>query len=94
MRLAPAVVDVEVRHGQAGAGQALDGPRVRHHGGVDAVEGAALEHEHLAAAALFGGCPEDAHGQAEVVGHRGQGQAGAHGHGGDDVVSAGVTHLG
>jgi hypothetical protein len=47
-------VHVEVGHGQAGAGQALGRPRVDHHGGVDAVEGAPLEHEDLAAAALLG----------------------------------------
>ena len=45
------------------------GPGVDHHRGVDAVEGAALEHEHLAAAALLGRGAEHAHGEPEVVGH-------------------------
>ena len=67
---------------------------VHHHRGVDAVEGAPVEQEDLAPAALLGGRAEDAHREAEVVGHPGECQAGADGGGGDDVVAAGMAHAG
>ena len=51
--------DVEVGHGEAGAGQTLDRPGVDHHGGVDAVEGATVQHEDFAATPLLGGRAED-----------------------------------
>ena len=86
--------DVEVGHGEAGAGQALDRPGVDHHGGVDVLEGAAVQHEDFAAAPLLGGRAEHPHLQAYVVGHRGQGQPGPHGARRDDVVAAGVAHVG
>ena len=61
---------------------------------MDAGEGAAFEHEHLAPAALLGRRAEHADRQAELVGHRGQRQAGPDGGGGDDVVPAGVPDVG
>ena len=48
------VVDVEVVDGQAGGDEPVLGPGVDHHRRVGAVEGAALEQEDLAAAALLG----------------------------------------
>ena len=61
---------------------------------MDAVEGAPLEHEDLAAAALLGRGAQHLDGEAQVVGHLGQGQAGTDGGGGDDVVAAGVADAG
>ena len=92
--LASAEVDVVVGHGEAGGRQALGRPGVHHHGGVDAGEGAAFEHEDLAAAALLGGGAEHADGEPELVGHGGQGQPGPDRGGGDDVVTAGVADVG
>ena len=40
------------------------------------------------------GVPEDAHGEPELVRHGGQGEAGADRGRGDDVVPAGVAHVG
>ena len=85
---------VEMGHGQAGADEPLGGPRVHHHGGVHAGEGAALEHEDLAAAALLGRGAEHPDAESDVVGDRGQGQPRADGRGRDDVVPAGVAHVG
>ena len=53
VRLPPGVVDVEMGHGEARARQPLSRPGVHHHRGVHAGEGAALEHQDLAAAALL-----------------------------------------
>ena len=70
------------------------GTGVDHHRHVDAVEGAPLEQQDLAAAALLGRGADDPHGHAEVVGHGGQGQARADGGRGDHVVAAGVADPG
>src|ERR1700677_2611979 len=48
-------------------------------------EGAPVEHEDLAAAPLFGRRAENPHLQADLVGHRGQGQSGPHRGRRDDV---------
>jgi hypothetical protein len=85
---------VEVGHGQAGAGQALDRPGVDHHGGVDAVEGAPVQHERSCPAPLLGRRAEHPDLQADLVGHGGQGQPGPHRARRDDVVPAGVAHVG
>ena len=66
---------------------------VDHHGGVDALEGAPLGEEHLAAAALLGRRAEHDHPAAELVGERGRGEPGAEPGGADDVVPAGVADL-
>ena len=63
-------MDVEVVDGQAGGLETVLGPGVDHHRRVGAVEGAPLEQEDLAAAALFGRGAEDRDRQAEVVGQR------------------------
>ena len=91
MSFASAEVDVVVRHSEAGCREPLCRPGVHHHGGVDAAEGAALEHEDLTAAAFLGGSAEHADGEPEFVRHRGQGQSGPHRRGRDDVVPAGVA---
>src|SRR5687768_8552536 len=65
-----------------------------HHRRVHAVEGAALEHEDLAAAALLGRRAEHLHRDAEVVGQRSQRHSRAHARGGDDVVAARVPDAG
>ena len=54
----------------------------------------ALEHGDLAAAALLGRVPEHPHGEAQLVGHLGQSEAGPDGRGGDDVVAAGMADAG
>ena len=59
--------DVELAHGEARRVQALNRPRVHHHGQVDAIEPPTLEHERLATAGLFGGCAKDAYLDAELV---------------------------
>ena len=86
------VVDLEVVDGQAGGDEAVLGPGVDHHRGVGAVEGAALEEQDLAAAALLGRRAEHGDGEAEVVGHAGQGHPRPERRGGDEVVPAGVAH--
>ena len=91
--LAP-VADLPVADRQAGHRLTLDRRGVHHHRRVDAVEGAALEHQDLAAAALLGRRAEHLHGQPEVVGERGEREAGAGGRGGDDVVAARVADPG
>ena len=67
---------------------------MHHHGGVHAVEHAGIEHQDLATTTLFGRCPDDPHGKPELVGERGEGEAGADGGGRDDVVPAGMTDAG
>src|SRR5262245_6053021 len=67
---------------------------MRHHRRVHAGEGATLEEQDLAAAALLGRGADDAHGQADVVGDPGRRQAGSHGERRDHVVAAGVPDVG
>ncbi len=64
---------IEMRDGQAGAGQPFDRPGVDHHGGVDAVEGAPVEHQDLAPATFFGRRAQYPHGQPDRVSHGRQG---------------------
>jgi hypothetical protein len=54
----------------------------------------ALDEVHLAAVGLLRGRAEHGHPDAEVVDETGEGGPGAEGGGGDDVVAAGVAHLG
>ncbi len=56
-------------------------------------ERAALEHEHLAAAAFLGRRAEHPHGEPEVVRHCGQREPGSDSSGGNDVVAAGVPDV-
>ena len=74
-----------VMRAQVGAGG------VHHHRRVDAVEGALLDHEDLAAAALLGRGAQDHDPPAELVGEGRGGEPGAEPGGGDDVVAAGVA---
>jgi len=67
---------------------------VHHHRGVDAGEGAALEHEDLAAAAFLGGGAEHSHGDPEVVGERRQRERRRDRSGRDHVVPAGMSDAG
>ena len=60
---------VEVGDREAGGLEPLVGPRVDHHRRMDVVEDALLEHDHLAAAALFGRRAEHRHRDPELVGH-------------------------
>ena len=94
MGFTPREVDVVVGDSEAGPGQSFRRPRVHHHGGVDAGEGAAFEHEHLAPAALLGRGAEHADGEPELIGHRSQRQSGPDRRSGDDVVPAGVPDIG
>jgi hypothetical protein len=71
MGLLATELHVEVRHGQAGSGQALGRPGVDHHGGVDAFEGSPLQHEDLAPSTFLGRRAEYPDLQAYLVGHRG-----------------------
>jgi hypothetical protein len=68
--------------------------RVHHHGGVDRVEGAAADHELLAATALLGRRPQDGEGAAQRLGDGGRRQPGTESGRGDDVVAAGVADPG
>ena len=70
------------------------GPGVDHHRGVHVVEEAGVDQVDLAAAALLGGRAEQRHGQVELVGDGGQPDGRAQRGRGDDVVAAGVAHVG
>ena len=94
MGLPAGEVHIEVGDGQAGAGQAISRPRVDHHGGVHALEGAPFQHEDLASTALFGRRAQHSHLDSDLISHRGQGQPGTDGRGGNDVVPAGMAHVG
>ena len=65
--------------------------RVDHHRRVDALEGALLGHEDLAAAPFLGRRAQDQHPPARLLGERGGGQPGPEPGGADDVVAAGVA---
>ena len=67
---------------------------VHHHRRVDAVEHALVQHDDLAAAALFGRGAEDLHGDAEFVGERSEREARADRGAGDHVVATGVADAG
>ena len=66
MGLPAGEVHIEVGDGQAGGGQAFSRPRVDHHGGVHALEGAPFQHEDLASTALFGRGAQHAHLQTPI----------------------------
>jgi hypothetical protein len=67
-----------------------------HHGGVDAGERAALQHEDLAARIpfLFGWCAKNGDGQTEVVRNRGGADSCPRRTCRDEVVSTGVADAG
>lgn len=88
------VSHIEVGDRQAGRLQSIVGPRVDHHGGVDVVEGAPFEHHHLAAPALFGRGADDPDRHAQFVGDGKEAEARPDGRRGDDVVPAGMPHIG
>ncbi|WP_371801297.1 hypothetical protein OHA38_37365 [Streptomyces sp. NBC_01732] len=70
------------------------GKGVHHHRHCHIVEGAAFEHQHLAASLLLGRGAEELHPAAEFVGDRGQRDRRARTGGADDVVPAGMADLG
>jgi hypothetical protein len=72
----------------------VEGRWVHHHRGVHAGERAALEEQDLAASALLGGGPDDAHREADLVRDRRRRDARARGEGGDQVVATGVADVG
>ncbi len=92
MRGRAPVADVLMVDGEGLGPGGIGGAGVDHHRGVQPVEGAAIEHEDLPAAAFLGGGAEHGDGEPELVGQAGQ--AGADGGGGDDVVAAGVAEPG
>ena len=90
-RLAVEVV-VAGAGGQGREDVALGRSRVHHHRGVDAVEGAGLQHRDLAPAALLGRGPEHPDREVEVIGQVLQGQPGTDTGRDDHVVATGVSH--
>ena len=68
--------------------------RMHHHRQVDVVEGAAADHELLAAAALFGGRAQDGDPSPEGLGDLRHGDARAEPRGADDVVPARMADAG
>ena len=88
------VVGEELVDGDDVHGHQVHACGVDHHGRVDALEGAPLGQEHLAAAALLGGRPHDDDPPAELLRERRGGEAGAQARRGDDVVPAAVADLG
>ena len=88
------VVDVEGgprEHRRLGG---VDRRRMHHERGVNPGEGAALQEQDLAAAALLGGRPDDADGQADVVRDPRRRDGGTERDRRDDVVPARVAHAG
>ncbi len=67
---------------------------VDHHRGVDPVKRAGLDQVDLSTADLLSRSPEDRHAQPSLLSQGSQRDAGADCGGGDDVVTAGVPHLG
>jgi hypothetical protein len=64
---------------------------VKGEGGIDAIEGAALDHEHLATAAFLGGRTEDEDGAFAGCEGLLEGEGGGDAGDGDEVVPAGVA---
>ncbi len=87
-------MDAHVRDGADARIDVFDRSGMHHQRGVYAVEGAALEHEDLSAAALLGRCADHRQRDAELVDQRRERDAGAYRTGGDDVVPARVTDHG
>ena len=74
--------------------QGIDAGRMDHHGGIDAVEGAVLRHQFLAAALFLGGGTEIADAAGEAAVQFRQRQRGAEAGRRDDVVAAGMADAG
>ena len=66
---------------------------MQHHRSRDVVERSGLEQQRFSAAGLLGGCADQRHRQAQLVGHLRQCQRRADGRGGDDVVTAGMSDI-
>lgn len=94
VRLLAVVADLEMGHGQAVDVDAFLRAGVDHHGGVDAVKRAPVQHQDLAATALLGRCAQYPDGDTQVVCDRRQSHARAGSGSGDDVVAAGVADPG
>jgi hypothetical protein len=94
MRLATHVTDRDLGQRQRPCAGDVERSGVQHHRGADVVEGAGLEHQHLAAAGLLGGCTEQHDGQAQLTCDVGQRERGTDRRGRDDVVTARVPDLG
>jgi hypothetical protein len=91
----PAVVhDVELRHGDARHVHQVHAGGVDHECGVHTLEGSLARHQLLAATVLLGGGAQQAHTPGQPVAQARQRQRRAQAGGGDQVVSAGVPHLG
>ena len=94
MRFLAAVVHDHLGQRQRAGPGDVGRPGMHHHRHGDVVERPGLQHQCLAAAGLLGGSSQQRHRQAQVVGHLGQRQRGAHRRRGDDVVAARVADLG
>lgn len=88
------VADVLVVDGEGLGPGDVGRARMDHHRGVQSVEGAAVEHEDLPAAAFLGGRAENGDGEPELVGNVGQPGGRANCRRGDDVVPARVAQPG
>jgi len=94
VRLLALVRHVEVVHRQARRLEAFVGPGMDHHRGVHVAEVAGVDQVDLAAAAFFTRGAQQDDGNADLVGDGRESDGRAQGCGGDDVVSAGVAHVG
>ena len=91
MRTATCVADLDVVDREAGRHEPVVGPGVNHHRRMRSVEGAALEHEDLAATTLFCRRAEHRDCQPDVVCHRCECSSCTDRRRRDDVVSACVA---
>ena len=85
------IVHIEMAHREAVHPVRFAGRRVHHHGGMNTVEHAGVEHHDLAAAPFFGGGSKYRDGDPEVVRQCRQCQPRPHRRRCDDVVPAGMT---
>ena len=91
---APVVGDLELLDGDRPEAREVEARGVDHERGVDALERTSLGQDDLPAAALLGRGPEDHHGAAQLLGHRGRSDAGPDAGRADDVVPARVADAG
>ena len=88
------VTDLEHRSGDNRHLDHVEGGRVYHHRRVHAGERPSFQEQDLTAgvADLLGGGADHTHRQTDLVGYPCGGDAGSHGHSGDDVMTAGVAN--
>src|SRR5262245_24351223 len=92
----PRVVNVEHGSSDDFRTEHVKRRRMHHHGGVNAIESAALELQNLAAgvAHFFGRSADNGYGETDLVSYLGGRNRCADGGGGNDIVAAGVANIG